>query len=106
MWAGCPVLTLAGETFASRVAGSLLRALGLQELVTTNLAAYEALALELSQNRERLAELRRQLGASRTTLGVFDGGRFARNIEKAFVTMWEIHTAGDMPRGFAVQDEG
>ena len=47
LWAGCPVLTLAGETFASRVAGSLLRALGLFDLVTTSLAAYEALALQL-----------------------------------------------------------
>ena len=52
LWAGCPVLTLAGETFASRVAGSLLRTLGLADLVTTSLAAYEALALELAQKRE------------------------------------------------------
>ena len=67
LWAGCPVLTLAGETFVSRVAGSLLRTLGLFELVTTSLAAYEALALELSQNTERLAELRRRLEANRVT---------------------------------------
>ena len=102
LWVGCLVLTLAGETFASRVAGSLLRALGLFDLVTTSLAAYEALALELSQNSEKLAELRSRLEANRLRSGLFDGGRFARNIEKAFVTMWEIHTAGDKPRGFAV----
>ncbi len=102
LWAGCPVLTLAGETFASRVAGSLLRTLGLLELITTSLDAYEALALELSQDAGKLVALRGRLEASRVTSSLFDGGQFARNIEKAFATMWVIHTAGDTPRGFAV----
>ena len=49
LWVGCPVLTLSGETFISRVAGSLLRALGLPELITTSLADYQALALRLAK---------------------------------------------------------
>ncbi len=102
LWAGCPVLTLAGETFVSRVAGSLLRTLGLLELVTTSLAAYEALALQLSQNAGKLAALHGRLEASRATVQSVRRGQFACNIEKAFATMWEIHTAGDKPRGFAV----
>ena len=58
LWAGCPLVTIAGETFASRVAGSLLRDVGLSELITTSLGEYEALALRLARDPSKLAELR------------------------------------------------
>jgi protein O-GlcNAc transferase len=61
LWAGLPVITCAGETFASRVAGSLLHAVGLAELVTYSLADYETLALELATKPMMLAGLRTTL---------------------------------------------
>jgi predicted O-linked N-acetylglucosamine transferase (SPINDLY family) len=102
LWAGCPLLTIAGETFASRVAGSLLRAVGLPELVTTSTAEYEALALRLATNPAQLAELRARLAANRTTSPLFDGGRFAEGVERAYTIMWQRHVAGEKPCGFRV----
>jgi predicted O-linked N-acetylglucosamine transferase (SPINDLY family) len=102
LWAGCPLLTIAGETFVSRVAGSLLRALAMSELVTANLEEYQALALRLAGDPGQLAELRARLAANRGTSALFDGERFARSLERAYAQMWEIHTAGEQPRAFRV----
>jgi predicted O-linked N-acetylglucosamine transferase (SPINDLY family) len=102
LWAGLPVLTLSGQTMVSRVAGSLLRTMGLPELITTSLEDYEATALRLARDGVRLAELRARLEANRATCGLFDGARFARNLEKAYATMWDIYRAGGKPRAFAV----
>jgi protein O-GlcNAc transferase len=89
LWAGCPVLTLAGQTFASRVAGSLLRSIGLPELITTSFDEYQALALRLAADAGLLADLRARLQAHRETSTLFDGGQFAKAIEKAYGEMWE-----------------
>jgi protein O-GlcNAc transferase len=102
LWAGCPVLTIVGQTFPTRVAGSLLRTLGLPELITTSFPEYEPLALRLAQDTQLLGALRDRLEANRHTSGLFDGARFARDLEQAYGAMWQIHTAGDQPRGFAV----
>jgi protein O-GlcNAc transferase len=102
LWAGCPVLTIAGETFVSRVAGSLLRTLGLPELVTASLKDYQAMALRLARNAELLGEVRARLEANRKTSPLFDAAWFARNLEKAYLTMWEIYASGEKPRAFAV----
>lgn len=102
LWAGLPVVTMLGQTFASRVAASLLTAAGMAELVTTSLAGYEALALELAGDPERLASLRRRLAETRMTVPLFDSRRFTRHIERAYHMMWEIHGAGEAPRPFLV----
>jgi predicted O-linked N-acetylglucosamine transferase (SPINDLY family) len=102
LWAGCPVLTIAGETFVSRVAGSLLRAVGLAELVTHSLDEYHATALRLAGDCELLAGLRARLEANRKTSPLFDAGRFAQGIEQAYLTMWEICASGQPPRAFTV----
>jgi protein O-GlcNAc transferase len=65
LWAGCPVITCAGKTFASRVAGSLLKAVGLKELVTSCLEDSEALAARLARDPAQLAEIRGKLRANR-----------------------------------------
>jgi predicted O-linked N-acetylglucosamine transferase (SPINDLY family) len=102
LWAGCPLLTMAGETFVSRVAGSLLRAIGLSELVTSSLEEYQDMALRLARDADYLGELRSRLEANRKTSPLFDAGQFARNLEKAYLTMWEIYACGEKPRAFAV----
>lgn len=102
LWAGLPVLTCRGETFAGRVAASLLNAAGLPELVTTNLADYEALALKLAREPALLAEIRAKLAGNRDTYALFDTARLTRHIEAAYTTMWEIFQRGDAPKSFAV----
>jgi predicted O-linked N-acetylglucosamine transferase (SPINDLY family) len=103
LWAGLPVLTRSGETFAGRVAASLLKAVGLPELVVATQEAYEALAIALASDPARLAAIRRKLSAARLTSPLFDAARFAHNIEAAYVAMHERHLAGALPDHFAVR---
>ncbi|WP_448204755.1 O-linked N-acetylglucosamine transferase, SPINDLY family protein [Azospirillum sp. sgz302134] len=105
LWAGLPVLTLRGEGFASRVAASLLRAVGLPELAVDSWAAYEAAALRLARQPDEVAALKARLAAGRERAPLFDTDRLARALERAYETMWAIHAAGDPPRAFAVPDE-
>jgi protein O-GlcNAc transferase len=103
LWAGLPVLTCRGETFAGRVAASLLNAAGLPQLITENLADYEALALKLARDRGLLNEIKTKLGLVRDSCSLFDTERFTRHLEKAYRTMWEIHQRGESPRSFSVE---
>jgi predicted O-linked N-acetylglucosamine transferase (SPINDLY family) len=103
LWAGLPVLTCLGGAFAGRVAASLLRAVGLPELVTTNHEEYEALALELATHPDKLAVLREKLAANRSTQPLFDTARFTQDFEKAFLMMHERHNAGQKPGHIMVQ---
>lgn len=102
LWAGIPIVTTPAETFASRVAGSLLRAMDLRELVTASLADYEALALALATDATRLAELKAKVSANRVTSRLFDTAQRTRNLEAAFTRMWERHRHGEPPADFAV----
>jgi protein O-GlcNAc transferase len=102
LWAGVPVLTCSGTTFASRVAGSLLQAVGLPELITHSLEEYEALALKLAREPGLLASLRQKLARNRETYPLFDTARFTRHIEAAYTTMWERSQRGEPPQSFAV----
>jgi protein O-GlcNAc transferase len=87
LWAGLPVITCRGEAFASRVAASLLAAIGLPELVTETIADYEALALRLAREPETLAMLKEKLAANRLTTPLFDADRFRIDIEAAYTAM-------------------
>ena len=99
LWAGLPVLTWAGQTFCSRMAGSLLRAVGLPELVTHSLEDYEALAIALGNDRPRLAALRARLAAKRDTSPLFDTPRFVRDYEDLLASVVK------RPAGAAPTDE-
>lgn len=98
LWAGLPLLTCVGETFASRVAESLLAAVGVPELITRSLVEYEALGLRLARAPGELAELRRRLSRNRDTASLFDTPRFVHNLETAYEAMWSIHCARGAPR--------
>jgi predicted O-linked N-acetylglucosamine transferase (SPINDLY family) len=102
LWAGLPVLTCPGESFASRVAASLLAAVGLPELIVADLAAYEEQAVRLALCADELLRVRERLQANRRTTPLFDTPGFVRAIEAAYSRMWEIHCAGEAPRSFAV----
>ena len=105
LWAGLPVLTCLGETFASRVAASLLTAMGLDDLIATNLDEYERLALAFSEDRSRLEAARRKIRAVRDTSPLFDSTRYARNLERAYETMVDIMRSGEAARPFAVIED-
>ena len=102
LWAGLPVVTCLGATFASRVAGSLLTAIGLPELITRSLDDYEALALKLARDPALLSSLRQKLARHRETYPLFNTERFTRHIEAAYIEMWERCRRGEPPQSFAV----
>jgi predicted O-linked N-acetylglucosamine transferase (SPINDLY family) len=91
--AGLPLLTCVGETLASRIAGSQLLAIGLSELITTNFADYEALAVKLATEPALLASYRERLAANRHSLPLFDMDRYARDFEDAMLRIWDEHQA-------------
>ncbi|MHB8814746.1 MAG: tetratricopeptide repeat protein [Steroidobacteraceae bacterium] len=93
LWAGLPVLTRAGKSFAARVGASLLGAAGLPELVTTSAEEYEALAIELASRPERLAELRERLRRNRMTAPLFDIDAYTRHLEAAYTQVYERYYA-------------
>ncbi|SDD64223.1 Predicted O-linked N-acetylglucosamine transferase, SPINDLY family [Sphingomonas sp. YR710] len=84
LWAGLPVLTKLGESFTARVAGSLLHAIDLPDLVTETAADYERIALDLASDPDRIAAIKARLTANRLTTPLFDTGQYARHIECAF----------------------
>jgi protein O-GlcNAc transferase len=103
LWAGVPVLTCPGDAFASRMAASLLTAAGLPELIAGSVEDYSALALKLATTPPALAELRARLARNRSGCALFDTGRFCRNLESAYRTMWERFQRGEGPAGFEVK---
>ncbi len=103
LWIGLPVVTRLGESFAGRVAASLLNAIGLPELVTHSIKDYEALALRLAKDPSLLEGYRNRLATNRLTHPLFDTDRFRRHIEAAYLQMWEIWQRGEQPRSFAVE---
>lgn len=85
LWMGCPVLTLSGRSFASRMAGSLLQAIGTPELITTTLEEYENKATDLAANQATLTTIREQIRANRNSSALFDTPATVRNIEASFI---------------------
>lgn len=104
--AGVPVLTCPGSTFASRVSASLLRCLGLTELISEDRAAYAAQALRLARQPEVLAGLRQRLAIEREHGPLFDPQRFVRALESAYQMMWQVRLSGLAPRPLRVTDVG
>jgi len=103
LWAGVPVLTRQGEAFASRMAASLLKAIGLPELVTDTQEEYEALAIALATHPEELDGIRQKLGKNRVTAPVFDAPVFCRNLEDAYRQMYERYQADLLPDHITVR---
>ncbi len=97
LWAGLPVLTLTGHTFAGRVAASLLRAIDLPELITSTAGQYEDLAVELATNPSQLARIRRKLSANRLSTPLFDTQSFTKNLESAYRRICERYRANLPP---------
>ena len=102
LWAGLPAVTCASDTFAGRVGGSLLCAVGLPDLVTSTRQDYEDLAFNLATNRTRLDDLRKRLQNGLATTPLFDCARYTRNIESAYERMVRLHDSGRPPEGMTI----
>ncbi len=97
LWVGLPVLTWMGESFASRVAGSLLNALDLSELITTGLEDYEQLAIDLAANSQKLKTLKNKLNSNQLCEPLFDTSLFAKHLETAYTKIFEKYQTDSIP---------
>jgi protein O-GlcNAc transferase len=103
LWVGVPIVTCSGTAFAARLAGGLLNAIGLPELITYSPADYEELAFDLATDPLRLASVRQKLARNRDTFPLFDTDRFRRNIEAAYIGIWQRSQRGEPPQSFDVR---
>jgi predicted O-linked N-acetylglucosamine transferase (SPINDLY family) len=99
---GVPVLTCAGKSFAGRMAGSLLRTIGLPDLITHSLADYEHKAHELARSPQQLQSAHATLAANLPHSPLFDTARFCRHLEDAYLGMHARSLRGDVPASFTV----
>ena len=102
LWCGVPVVTLAGEAFAARAAGSTLHAVGLGRLVADSPAQFVDTAAALGLDPAALAEAKHSLASVRASCPLFDVARYTRDLERAFLEMHRQAEAGGGPRGFSV----
>jgi protein O-GlcNAc transferase len=102
LWAGLPVLTCMGKSFASRVAASLLNAIELPEMITSTETEYEAKAIELASNPEKLLNIKLKLEKKRLTTPLFDAKLFTKHLESAYTAMYEKYQAGFAPESIEV----
>ena len=105
LWAGVPVLTHQGETFASRVAGSFLNSMGLSDLITESFKAYEDKAVQLAQNPKLLKQINEQLIKNKSQNILFDMVLYTSNLEKAFKLMYDLSLAGKSPENILIKKD-
>jgi protein O-GlcNAc transferase len=106
LWAGVPIVSVMGSTFAGRVGASLLAAVGLPELITRSLRDYESLARKLAKEKDTLTALKAKLARNKSTHPLFDTVRFTKNLEAAFLAMCERRQRGEAPASFTVERPG
>jgi predicted O-linked N-acetylglucosamine transferase (SPINDLY family) len=104
LWAGLPLLTCMGESFASRVAASLLKAVGMPELIANTQEEYEATAIELAQNPDQLSALKQKLQSNCLSAPLFDTEKITRHIEQAYADVYERYHADLMPENIYVEN--
>jgi len=97
LWTGLPVLTCMGNSFAGRVAASLLTNIGLPELITRSLQEYESLAIELATNPDKLTQIKTKLAENRLTTPLFDTPLFTKHIEAAYQAVYDRYQSGLQP---------
>ena len=103
LWTGLPVLTLMGESFTSRVGGSLLNAIDLPELITHTKKDYQDKAIELASNKSFLNEIRNKLNKNRLTKPLFNTKLFTKNLEKAYLMIYEKYTQDKNPENIEIK---
>ncbi len=97
LWAGLPLLTLVGKSFAARVAASLLNAVGLQDMVVETQEEYETLAIDIAINPEKLDAIKARLKQNLLITPLFDTPLFTKNLESAYMQIYKRHQEGLLP---------
>lgn len=97
LWAGLPTLTISGEVFASRMAGSLLSAVNLKELITHSFEDYETLAIQLANNPSLLASFKERLREAKHSSPLFDSVSYVKHLEAGFIAAVEKQKDSSMP---------
>lgn len=105
LWAGLPVIAQLGDSFAARVAASILNAANVPELITHSRAEYVELACTLASSAEQLNTLRTKINTSRETCPLYDSPRLAKNLGRMFSAMYENWLAGNAPRIIQLEDQ-
>jgi predicted O-linked N-acetylglucosamine transferase (SPINDLY family) len=105
LWMGLPVVTCLGQSFAGRVAASLLRAVGMSDLVTSNPGEYEDLILRIAREPAMLQDLRDRLQRNKVTSPLFDTDLYRRNLESAYLRMLQAWQRGEPPASFTVESD-
>ena len=100
-----PAIARRSDTFAGRVAGSLLNSAGTPELVTRSFEEYEQLALALARDPDRLSALRSRLMETRNANSLFDLPKLAGHVETAYLRMWQNRLLGEEPASFSLESE-
>ena len=103
LWAGTPLITKLGKSFAARVAGSLLTALGLTELITNTEKEYEALIIQLANNPLELEKIKEKLKKNLISNSLFDTEKYTFNLEKAYHKAYENYTKGNKPENITIK---
>ena len=102
LWAGLPVITKLGQGYTSRMAGSLLTAIDLPELITETVEDYEALILDLATNHERLAAIKQKLAENRLSKPLFDTELFTKHLEDGYQQVYQRYYDGKLPKAIVV----
>ena len=102
LWSGLPLVTLMGNSFASRVGGSLLKAIGLKDLITTTLTEYENLNLELANNPKKLKHIRKKLENNKFKMPLFDTKTYTKNLESAYTKIYERYHEDKSPKNILI----
>ena len=102
LWAGLPLVTKLGKGFAARVAGSLLNAVGLPELITESEQDYEALILKLATNPTKLAEIKEKLANNRLTQPLFNTELYTKQLEEGYQQAYQNYFDGNPPQTIIV----
>ena len=105
LWCSLPIVTKQGHSYAARMASSLLSAIGLPELITTNEKSYEQVALSLATNPKKLEAIKTKLSVNKDSLPLFDTVRFTRNIETAYLQIYEQYSSGKKPEHLVVKEQ-
>lgn len=103
LWAGLPVLTFLGGTFSARMGGSLLRAVGLPELICNSQKEYEELAITLGSDRTRIDVIKEKLASNRLNAPLFDANTFARGLENALMQAYDLYARKAPPVNIFIQ---
>jgi protein O-GlcNAc transferase len=103
LWSGVPVVALKGKHFASRVSSSLLKAIGLPELITNTSKEYENLAVALAKDPDKLKTLKEKLKVNHDKYPLFNTALFTKNLEKAYKGIWKDYLSGKKPRMIEIE---